>query len=781
MLEQARFSLARAGVMVGLCGLLVLGAGWVLNQRPALKGPAPIYFSVQTWQRVQAVLRHVGPVIAAAPTRPQQAGHTACVSDRENQERLQKEVDALHRHLDSLHRSQFIQSPYKLELASLLQDPEVQNWTCAELGRTVHWLNDKAQRQGTEFWQSLAWKERSRTLAQARFEPHVWVTLPRQMLTTRSAWAGLPGCLYGTDASTGQRVVAERGQGLMAIFCQSQSAADKALRTTAAWPDRVPGWAALLEPLAAWRLPQHARYSERVGDGNQLLWGGQQQAVGLHAQLSIDPQWQSVLQELAECFSGKDAPVCGRYATQGQGRYENARVRMAGLSVVDVASGRVVAAASANSPCYAHDKSRIGEPPRDCPVLPLGTVHRPHTPQALDNHALFTQAPPGSLVKPLLMAGIVQYAPAEAGLAGLEQAFMRSDSAQFLDALMCRRQLGHGDFASHCDRPALAQRSAHQLGWNIGCDSAIDASLAHCGMVDLIYGSPLANTVSAEAKVLSGSAPALAVLMGQTMVVPKRSIGGLAGYQDMPWPDSLPSREQRNACAQSGSKGYVRCGGNKLALVSEGYGQGNTLTSPTGMAGLLASLANSAQGQAPRYPHLLVDWIRTDGRSDPDATAFLRAAAALGPEGIDPTVARRVIAAMETTLLPGGTAHAACARAFGLAFCQKRQGLAGKTGTPGDADERSLDQLSNDMQQRAQCLSRSLDNCASQYLLPRPRYRWYAALFKSQGSDRYDKALAVLVHSNWQRADGRYADDQNAATEMAMWAIRQFQTPQARP
>jgi len=330
MLEQARFSLARAGVMVGLCGLLVLGGGWVLNQRPALKGPAPIYFSAQTWQRVQAVLPHVEPVIVAAPARPQQAGHTACVADRETQERLQKEVDALHRHLDSLHRAQFIQSPYKLDLASLLLDPEVQNWSCAELGRAVHWLNDKAQRQGTEFWQSLAWKERSRTLAQARFEPHVWVTLPRQMLTSRSAWAGLPGCLYGTDASTGQRVVAERGQGLMAIFCQSQSAADKALRTTASWPDRVPGWAALLEPLAAWRLPQHARYSERVGDGNQLLWGGQQQAVGLHAQLSIDPQWQSVLQELAECFSGKDAPVCGRYATQGQGRYENARVRMAG-------------------------------------------------------------------------------------------------------------------------------------------------------------------------------------------------------------------------------------------------------------------------------------------------------------------------------------------------------------------------------------------------------------------------------------------------------------------
>jgi hypothetical protein len=69
----------------------------------------------------------------------------------------------------------------------------------------------------------------------------------------------------------------------------------------------------------------------------------------------------------------------------------------------------------------------------------------------------------------------------------------------------------------------------------------------------------------------------------------------------------------------------------------------------------------------------------------------------------------------------------------------------------------------------------------AQYPLPRPRYRWYAAAFKSQGSDRYDKAIAVLVHSNWRRSDGRYADDQNAAAEMAMLAIRQFQTAQTKP
>ena len=85
------------------------------------------------------------------------------------------------------------------------------------------------------------------------------------------------------------------------------------------------------------------------------------------------------------------------------------------------------------------------------------------------------------------------------------------------------------------------------------------------------------------------------------------------------------------------------------------------------------------------------------------------------------------------------------------------------------------------MRSRAQCQETGSTSCASQHPLPRPRYRWYAAVFKSQGSDRYDKAIAVLVHSNWRRSDGRYADDQNAAAEMAMLAIREFQRTQTKP
>jgi hypothetical protein len=781
MLEQARFSLARAGVMVGLCGAIVLGGGWLVNQRQAIQGPASVHFGAQTWQRVQSVLRHVIPAPITSPPQQQQVGSAGCDSFASGHAHLQKTVAVLQNHLVALHRAQFVQNTYQLDLASLLNDPEIQQLSCGDLTQAVRWLNDQAQRQGSAFWTSLAWQERWRASAQVKFEPNVWVSLPRQMLTSRSAWAGLPGCFYGTDANTGQRVVTEGEEGPVAKFCQSQSATDQALRAAATWSPRAPGWASLVEPLAPWRLPQHAHYSETVGDENWVTWGGQKQPVGLHAQLSIDPRWQSWLQDLAECFSGKDAPGCMRYATQAQGRYENARVRMAGISVIDVASGRVVAAASANSPCYAHDKTRIGELPRDCPALPLGTVYRPQTPQSLGHHAFLTQAPPGSLVKPLLMTGILQYAPAEAGLAGLEQALQRSDSSQFLDALLCRRQLGRGEFAARCERPALAQRSAHQLGWNSGCDGGRQVSPAQCGMIDVLYGIPLVTRANSVSTTPHGSLPTLAVLMGQTLVAPAQSLAGLAGYQDMPWPDSLPSREQRKACAQSGPKGYVRCGGAKLAVVSEAYGQGNTLSTPTGVAGMLATLANSAQGQKSRYPHLLVEWIRSDGRADSDANALLGSASDPGAQGVDSVTARKVIAAMETTILPGGTAHAACVRTFGLEACQTRQGVAGKTGTPGDVDERSLAQLTNDMHQRAQCAGRTREACASQYPLPRPRYRWYAALFKSRGSDRYDKAVAVLVHSNWRRADGRYADDQNAAAEMGMLAIRQFQAPVTRP
>ena len=81
MLEQAKFSLARAGVMVGLCGLVVLGAGWFLNSREAVKTKAQVHFSAQTWESVQSVLRHVAPKVSSS-VPPLASGTRCSISSR---------------------------------------------------------------------------------------------------------------------------------------------------------------------------------------------------------------------------------------------------------------------------------------------------------------------------------------------------------------------------------------------------------------------------------------------------------------------------------------------------------------------------------------------------------------------------------------------------------------------------------------------------------------------------------------------------------------------------
>lgn len=771
MLEQARFSLARAGVMVGLCGLLAWVGGALLNPRQLNQKTPSVHFSAQTWQRLQTALHHVKPGPIGSTTNHMVSAH--CPASNFAHHRLLLAARAFQNHLDELHQMGFLKQTYTFDGDSWVQDPALQQASCAELAKILRWFNEQARRQGDDFWANLNWIERLPASAQGRFEPFVHVNLPRHMLTKRSAWAGLPGCVYASDAQTGQRLVVTATDGPTSKFCRSQKGAESSPRVALSWPSTVPGWALLLDPLSPWRLPQHPLHQQVVGDQHEVQWAGQIQNVGLHVQLSIDPRWQVRLQALLACFSGHNDPACSRYAIAAHDRYENARVRMAGVAVIDIPSGRIVAAASADSPCHAHDKARLGKAPSDCPVLPEGTVHRPETPQTLSNHAVFTHAAPGSLVKPLLMAGILQDASPQASLKGLEQALQRSDSAQFLDALLCRQHLGRGSFSAVCERPAKVQRSAHQLGWNSGCEQV--GTAGQCGMIDLLHGEPTISPAAGGSVSSRAQTPKLAVLMGQTLVQPLQSPEGWSGYVDLSWPQNLPNITQRIACAQSGVKGYVRCRGPNLGLVSEAYGQGNTLSTPLGVAGLFAALGSSAQGQPPRYPHLVVDLLRSNGETDPQARDRWLSAQAKGPQGIPPSVAHQVLHAMETTHLPGGTAHAACVRVMGSKACQRLQPWAGKTGTPGDADERSLDQLAKSMRDRAECLSRSDVQCAIQHPLPRPRYRWYAAVFKSAGSVKYDKALAVLVHSNWRRSDGRYADDQNAAAEIGFWAMLQFQ------
>jgi hypothetical protein len=76
------------------------------------------------------------------------------------------------------------------------------------------------------------------------------------------------------------------------------------------------------------------------------------------------------------------------------------------------------------------------------------------------------------------------------------------------------------------------------------------------------------------------------------------------------------------------------------------------------------------------------------------------------------------------------------------------------------------------MKDRQACFFRKESGCDVRYALPRPRYRWYGALFKQASSDKFDKVVVVLVQSNWRKSDGRFSDDQNAATEIGLRAIK---------
>lgn len=775
MLEKSGFSLTRAGVMVGLVGAGFLGVGfWV--QSGDDDNASKVHVSQALRASVDQLLAHVRPEAATTTVPAGSMNAPRCNASAPGHEQLKGRVEALDQQFRQLQAQGYVKQAYRLDAVAWLSQPQVRDLPCADASRPLQWVLSQTRQSGLKFLETLQWKERQPASRHARYPGEVQVLMGRESLSTRSPWFGVPGCIFWTDAATGAPVHAGKKMNASTEFCESQvKRIAQDAQTGAEVPD-LPGLALVLDPLSPWRMPQSETYQRLVGERNQFQVKGQPQPVGLHAQLGIDPQWQNRLQQVTQCFSGIDTPLCKSIAPGGAERYEGARVRMAGLAVVDVPTGRVVAGASASSPCFDHDKTRAGPRPKDCPALAEGSVHRPRLPQTITNHAFFTQAPPGSLVKPVLMAGILQSPQPAGSLAGLDKAMQRSDSQQFLDAMWCRRQLGAGPFAPACERPQRILDSIHRLGWNAGCDGKQAWQQSRCGMVDLLRGTALADApASIDTRLLEANLyrpVQLPVLAGQLMVESVND--SVPGSKDMPVGDRLPTPEQRLACAQSGRKGYVRCKGPRMDLVSEGYGQGNAQATPVGVAGMMGALASSAQGRAARMPNLLVDFWTAQGRHDDVTNQLLaRQGLARGPTGLDAPISGQIVEAMETTHLPGGTAHAACRKIMGETACLKPLGVAGKTGTPGDADERSLQQLARDQALHAACVAQGKPRCHELYPLPRPRYRWYAALFKSAGSDHYDKAIAVLVHSNWRRSDGRYAEDDNAAAEIAFHAIRQ--------
>src|SRR5439155_17433773 len=114
-------------------------------------------------------------------------------------------------------------------------------------------------------------------------------------------------------------------------------------------------------------------------------------------------------QQTAACYTGRD-DICRKLDIRrkedgsqavGHGLLEHAMVRMAAVAIIDVESGRIEALAGALSPCTRQEYDGPGRSARCDKRLPYPIRYRP---DALLNPAVYHDAMPGSIVKPIMAA-----------------------------------------------------------------------------------------------------------------------------------------------------------------------------------------------------------------------------------------------------------------------------------------------------------------------------------------------------------------------------------------
>lgn len=624
------------------------------------------------------------------------------------------------------------------------------------------------------------------------------VRLAANSLAQADPWRGWPGCIWvgGLKPGTTAYHVSAGGLGSWSReLCEQQGFRPaNAKNVTAARPAAGgstpaaddPAWSipkdlgALIGELDALRRPLgrlYRDYAETLPAGaNRATVGRNEVDVGFNLQLTVEPRTQAIAQRIAACYTGQVA-ACEQAgiafeqvgAAQGAGAasmWERAAVRMAAVAVIDVASGRIEALASSHTPCYAQENDG---PFRDAGCLPLWTEPR-RRPDALLNHAVFTDYLPGSTIKPILAS--VFFEDAGSNVEQLSSWLATSNTDRFNDALFC---VG-GTQGKACDRPARVQQRAAELGWNADCSSRPDR---RCGRSDILFGRALStrlDDVEAAAAGLPDAAPLQrAALSGRLFVAPP-SADGRERLMALPVIDPADASSCRDA---KGGWHASNCSSNAMKpLVNEAEGQGQARTTALGVAAMLARLTAAANGQqAVRRPYL-VEHI-TDASGKPVATAATRTddKASIPLARPEPTVvaadtAQKVLSALARSNGPGGTGNLICKHVFGNRCAQAGVRLAGKTGTPSFG----FDRLSL-AAARQRCRANPRDEGCQQKPV-----KLYVAAVKS-GDDpqgRYDKVIAVMSERNWTLADpklpvaarervhGGTNDLNNVSTEIAM-------------
>ena len=639
--------------------------------------------------------------------------------------------------------------------------------------------------------EALAWRgtETMRTLADWRSDQMVGIA-PRQVARA-NPWGGLPGCVYLQASGTSARAFVASARGRDDELCRRPellgTQADAVRLAGEPSPDLRPDdarWSVppslstMLRPLDALHRTGGALYRASTRDRpNRIDLPGGALDVGFSIDLTIDPAVQALAQRAAACYTGRD-DVCRTLGLErrddagaplGRALLEGAMVRMAAIAIVDVETGRIEALAGAQSPCTRQEHDGPGRSARCDKRLPYPIRYRP---DALLNPAVFHDAMPASTIKPIMaaafladrgagarwlaaeQAGIASAKGAPPTLATLRGQLARSDSARFLDRMFCSDL----DFAP-CARPWSIQATAAALGWNDGCAQGSEG----CGRRDLLFGAGAAPRDDGGTRAVAFEVP-----YGRLLAEPE---GTSSSFHLLPSLSLDLPKLRRCAAGPDGRRpnqdDWEKCSGGKLVdVVAEGWGQGHARASALGAAGMLASIAAAANGQAEtRKPHLVETVRGVRGPRDVVASA-----ADVAPERH--RIGRDAAAVILDGLSYGhraGTSRRACEQVFTAEFCARMDWIAGKTGTPTfPNDDRSLDDLAKLC---APVVAKTkAERAACGPLRP---YKWYIAAYRTDPTNpRWTKAIGVLTERNWLADSGRIhgAGDHgpNPAAELAM-------------
>ena len=678
---------------------------------------------------------------------------------------------------------------------------------CADIANAVAMLS----RFDGRMLNTLSWRGTEVARVMAHWRPDQFVEVSAREIARGNPWLGLPGCIFmGNAAAAGESSVpayfvagTRLAEGplctreeLFAV-AEHQGVAPPAGIAGEATADLAaddarwkvpPSLGAMLQSLSTLRRPSGSLYrlytdASETPDGtptgyrfgpNRVEVHGAPVDVGFSVDLTIEPAVQELAQKTAACYTGRH-DVCralGMSRNEDAGQplghrlLEQAMVRMAAVAVIDVATGRIEALAGALSPCTREEYDGPGRSRRCDKRMPYVPRYRP---DALLNPAVFFDAMPASVIKPIMAEAFLtdpqvgarwlaaeraeMLKPGTPSFGSLRGELMRSASARFLDRMFCSDK-----GFSPCDRPWRVQAMAASFGWNGGCTTPRE----DCGKRDLLFG----RGVDAGAEDGKVTPLATVVPYGRLFAEP------LGGRMEAPFhlrPVIPLDTGLVRACA--GDK-WEKCrGGVVVDVVAEGWGQGHARASALGVGGMLAALAAAANGEPSyRAPHLVAG-IRGVGEQ-----GSVPLESAIDRFGFAAPQANRLSHDAAEVILSGlsyghraGTSRLACEQVFDPKTCKGMDWLAGKTGTPTfPNDDRSLDELWR-LCGRGQAKTKS-EQAACGPLRP---YKWYVAAYRTErDSPRWTKVIAVLTERNWLKDTGRIhgAGDHgpNPAAEIAM-------------